>query len=92
MINIEIIAKAVASAIHHSRKFRAAEQSVALALIAKASTPEDIAENMGYIGNISAISQRLQKAGVLPMAPQELDAFQRNVKAALDVLDHPKAK
>ena len=89
MTNIEIIAKGVAAAIHGTRKFRDAEQKAAMAVIGKASSPEDMLDNLTYIGNISAIRQKLEQAGLLPKAPTELDAFQRQVKAALDQLDHP---
>jgi hypothetical protein len=89
-MDIEIIGKAVASAISQTLKFRESEQKVALGLIGKASKPEDIVDNMSYIGNVSAIRQKLEKAGLLPTSPAELDAFQRQVKAALDAIKAKK--
>ena len=86
MINIEIIGKAVAASIASSQKFGEAEQKAALAVIGKASSPEDIVDNMAYIGNVSAIRQKLERAGLLPMKAAELDAFQRQVKAALEAI------
>ena len=85
-MNIEIIGKAVAASIAQTQKFGDSEQKVALGLIGKASQPDDIVDNMSYIGNVSAIRQKLEKAGLLPVKATDLDAFQRQVKTNLDTL------
>jgi hypothetical protein len=85
-MNIELIGKAVASAVAQTGKFGTSEQIVALGLIGKGSAPEDIIGNMSYIGNVSAIRQRLEKCGAVKASAAELDAFQRQVLAALTAL------
>ena len=87
MVQIEIIGKAVAVSIHGSRKFAADEHKLALTMIAKESKPEDLVDNMAYIGNVSAIRQQLEKAGLVTQAAQELNAFQRQVASSIAKLD-----
>ena len=87
MKDITLVGKAVAAAIFQSRKFREEEQKAALAIIGKASKPEDIVDNMSAIGNVSAVRQKLEKAGAVKANDTELDAFQRQVLASLADLD-----
>ena len=55
-------------------------------VIAKASAPEDLVDNLAYIGNVSAIRQRLEKCGAVRANAAEHDAFQRQVLTALAAL------
>lgn len=86
MVKIEIIGKAVASAIASTGKFGNDEHKAALAVIAKGSDATDLVDNMAYIGNVSAIRQRLEKCGAVKANAAEHDAFQRQVLTALAAL------
>lgn len=89
MVALEIIAKAIAASVYDSRKFNAKEQLAAQQLIAKNAAPEDVAESLVRIGNVSAIDQELKKGGALPMG--EPSALARAVKDELAKLDAAKA-
>ena len=87
MIQLNIIARAVATSIKASGCFRAEEQKTACALIAKTSAADDLIDNMTYISNVSAIRQTLEKCGALKPKATDLTAFQREMISAVNALD-----
>jgi len=91
-MNINLIAKSLAAVISQTGKFGADEQKMAFGLIAKGSTPEDMAENFARIGNVSAVRQELEKAGLLPVKAADLSAMQRQVKEQLAIITAAAAK
>ena len=86
---MQITAEALAAAIESTGKFRAEEQGVVLGSILKDVAPGDLKAAVSRIGNISAVSQALQKAGIIPASDATPSAFMQAVKQAL--LDAGKA-
>lgn len=95
MVNLEVLGLAVARAKKQSNKFGAAEQRAAYEEVSShfkaaiVEQPDRLAElldeqneTLSRIGNISAVRQEMEKAGLLPMKQGELSAFCRAVKAA----------
>ena len=80
---MQITAEALAAAIESTGKFRAEEQGVVLGAILADVAPGDLKVAVGRIGNISAVSQALQKAGIIPASDTTPSAFMQAVKAAL---------
>jgi hypothetical protein len=80
---LQISAEALAAAIETTGKFRAEEQGVVLGAILADVAPTDLKVAVGRIGNISAVSQALQKAGIIPASDATPSAFMQAVKAAL---------
>ena len=80
---LQISAEALAAAIETTGKFRAEEQGVVLGAILADVAPGDLKTAVGRIGNISAVSQALQKAGIIPASDSTPSAFMQAVKAAL---------
>ena len=85
MRNLVVVATAVATAIKDTKKFGAAEQKSAMGLIAQSSAADELIDNLTSIGNISAVTQDLQKGGVIPWNT-EPSAFAKAVKDALSRL------
>ena len=85
MRNVKTVATAVARAIKDTLKFGATEQKVAMGYIAELSPPEELIDNLTSVGNISAVTQDLQKGGVIPWNT-EPSAFAKAVKDALSRL------
>jgi hypothetical protein len=83
-VQLEVIAAAIAQAIAQSRKFNKAEHGSALRYIVANSAPASLAANVERIGNISAISQDLAKAGLVQHG--EPSALARSVGAEIDKL------
>lgn len=105
MHNIESVSRAVAEAISQTRKFAQAEHKAAMDILSKAAqedakeTPAragevfaELADNIAYIGNLSAIRQKLEKCGAVKQAAAELDAFQRNVLKELEAIEKDSVK
>ena len=84
-MNIEVVATAIALAIKDSGKFRAEEQKTALRYIAAESAPEELVENIGRIGNVSAVRQELEKSGIIKGSESD-SALCRAIKAAQEKL------
>ena len=80
---MQITAEALAAAIESTGKFRAEEQGVVLGNILADVAPTDLKAAVSRIGNISAVSQALQKAGIIPASDTTPSAFMQAVKAAL---------
>lgn len=64
-VELEVVAEGVARAIRGSRKFATAEHEAALKWICANSAPASLASNIARIGNVSAIRQDLEKAGLV---------------------------
>lgn len=62
---IDVVGKAVAIAIAQSRKFGADQHKVAMDYIIKNSAPASLSANLARIGNVSAVRQELEKAGLV---------------------------
>ena len=83
MVEIEIIGKAIATAIKTSGKYASEEHGQALGTVLLACPPENLKDTIQRMGNLSADRQELEKSGILPMASHKLNALSQQVKAAL---------
>ena len=86
-VELEVVAMALALAIQPARKFGAAKHKVAMTYIIGHSKPASLAENLQRIGNVSAVRQELEKAGLVDgsisaLARQTGDALDQLAKAA----------
>lgn len=82
-VNIEIVANAIAqSGAIESKQFRTEEHKRALQYIAAESDPADLVDNIGRIGNVSAVRQELEKGGIIP-AKESDSALIRAIKTAI---------
>lgn len=86
---MNVAAKAVAKAVVSSRKFRKAEYEAASASITAACAQDptlypEMGEMLGKIGNVSATSQDLARAGIVDHG--DASAFARKVAEMVDVV------
>ena len=82
MVNLQILGKAIDLAIAPTDKFGANEHGVALSTIIKECPPEDMADTLQRVGNVSAIRQELEKHSLVARADSNPSAFIRAVFAA----------
>jgi hypothetical protein len=88
-VDQELVAYACAMAMATSRKFGAAEHRIALDFVQKHSTPANLVANVTRLGNLSAVRQEHEKAGVLPMG--DASALARAVRELIGTHVAPKA-
>lgn len=82
MVNLTTVGMAIALAIKDSRKFGSAEHKAAMEFIVKESDSDSMTENLMRIGNVSAVRQELEKAGLVDKAASDPSALCRAVIAA----------
>ncbi|MDE2103775.1 MAG: hypothetical protein KGL39_41440 [Patescibacteria group bacterium] len=88
---MEVTAEAVAAAIHATRKFTAAEHGAAVGTILTSGL--DAAQMqlaISRIANVSAVYQKLVKAGIIQGSDYHPGAWELAVKSALAKLDAAK--
>lgn len=86
-MQLEVIGMAIAKAIKDSRKFGSTEHKAAMEyIVAESDSDENRIENLMRIGNISAIRQDLEKAGLVDKASSDPSALCRAVIAAKAIL------
>lgn len=91
-MQLEVVAMGIAQAIATSGTFRADDQKRALGYIATNSEAEHLVENIGRIGNVSAVYQELVKGGIIKGTETD-SALCRAVKNAQAILaKHAEAK
>jgi hypothetical protein len=89
-MEIEITAMAVAQAIRSTGKFGKAEHEAAMDYItAECEDKDDMRAGLSRLGNVSAVRQELEKAGVIKGNHSD-SVFVLHVKKAITLLDAKK--